>query len=146
MAGKKIISLGNQTTPHDIYSAPVNAAVSDALVIEGTFVGLNSSGELVLADSRNSASRPAARGALIHSHQNKDFRGNVLDTNEQMSYCRAGKIGNLSGLTPGATYYLSSGGGITSTKPASAGDLSQEVGYAESPTVLVIALGPAIVN
>lgn len=145
MAGKKIISLGNQTSSHDIYSAPANAAVADALLIEGTFVGLNNQGEIVIADNRNSQSKPAARGALIHSHQNKDFRGNVLDFNEQMSYCRAGKIGNLSGLTPGATYYLSSGGGITPTKPVAAGDLAQEVGYAETPSILVIALGPAIV-
>ena len=143
MAGKKFISIGNQTQSSDIYSAPVHPSVSDGLLVEGTFVSISSGGQLILADNRNAQGKPRAVGALLQSHQLKDFRGNTVDTVDQMSYARQGKIGNLTGLTPGATYYLSSGGGMTINSPASAGDVRQEVGYAESATVLVLMLGPA---
>jgi hypothetical protein len=142
---KKIISMGSNSNSTDIYSAPANAAVADALLVEGTFVALNPQGEIIIADFRASQSKPAARGALIHSHQMKDFRGNTLDTMEQMSYTRRGKIGGMTGLTPGASYYLSSGGAVQVAAPGTTGDLRQYVGYAESPTVLVIDIGPPTV-
>jgi hypothetical protein len=139
---KKIISMGSNSNSSDIYSAPVNAAVADNLLVEGTFVALNSAGEIIIADYRNSSSKPAARGALIHSNQMKDFRGNVLDTMEQMSYTRRGKIGGYVGLIPGTSYFLSSGGNVQAATPGTTGDLRQYVGYAETPTILVIDIGP----
>lgn len=48
-----------------------------------------------------------------------------------------GKITGLSGLTPGATYYLdTTGGAITATPPSSSGNFVQEVGVAVSATEL----------
>jgi hypothetical protein len=49
-----------------------------------------------------------------------------------------GKISGLTGLTPGATYYLDAAvaGGITVTPPSGAGNLVQEVGVAISATEL----------
>lgn len=47
-----------------------------------------------------------------------------------------GTISGLTGLTPGATYFLSdtATGGVTLTIPTSAGDIVQVVGYAVSAT------------
>lgn len=53
-----------------------------------------------------------------------------------------GNLGGFSGLTPGATYYLSATtpGAITSTPPNGAGEVFKKVGVASSATVLVINL------
>lgn len=49
----------------------------------------------------------------------------------------SGIIEALTGLVPGAIYYLSTvGGGITVTKPAAVGNIVQPVGFALSPTEL----------
>lgn len=50
---------------------------------------------------------------------------------------QAGKITTLSGLTPGATYYLGVTGALTATAP----DNARIVGVAESATTLVLTLG-----
>lgn len=51
--------------------------------------------------------------------------------------CPGQKIGGLSGLTPGATYYLATvPGAITDTPPAASGNVVQEVGVAVSATEL----------
>ena len=42
----------------------------------------------------------------------------------------------LSGLTPGAAYYLSTTGGISTTAPSTSGQISQEIGTAISTTVI----------
>lgn len=130
---------------HSIYGAKYKQAVASTL-LNGIFVGLDANGELVPADHRNSESKPAARGALMQDAQRKDFFGNVIATEVMGSYCREGKIAGLTGLTPGASYYLTSGGGIQLTKPGTTGDLAQYVGYAESSTVLVIAIGDPVVQ
>jgi hypothetical protein len=145
MAKVKIISIGSNTDSRDIYGAPVDPTVAGALLVEGKFVGLNALGQIVLADFRNSVGRPIARGALWQANQMTDFRGNVIDTMAQMSYVRQGKIGNLSGLVPGQNYYLSSGGGYQLALPGTTGDSRQVVGYAETPQILVIALGAPVI-
>lgn len=49
-----------------------------------------------------------------------------------------GKISGLSGLTPGATYYLdTTGGAITTSPPSGSGNLVQEVGVAVSATEML---------
>lgn len=42
----------------------------------------------------------------------------------------------LSGLTPGAAYYLSTTGAISTTAPTTSGQISQEIGTAISTTVI----------
>ena len=42
----------------------------------------------------------------------------------------------LSGLTPGAAYYLSTTGGYSATAPSTSGQISQEIGTAVSTTVI----------
>lgn len=52
-------------------------------------------------------------------------------------YCPGKRITGLSGLTPGAVYYLdTTGGQITATAPSGAGNLVQRVGVAVSATEL----------
>lgn len=130
---------------NSVYGGPPRTA-SIALLVEGIVVGLNTGGEIMPTDYR-SGTKIVARGFLLQSSALTDSKGNVLDRVRRMSYTHEGKVGNLSGLTPGATYYMTSGGGITTTKPAaSAGDIDQVVGYAESATVLVIAIGPEVIH
>lgn len=54
------------------------------------------------------------------------------------AYFGSGIISGLSGLTPGAKYYLSATtpGGIATTKPSGAGDIIQQIGVALSATEL----------
>jgi len=53
----------------------------------------------------------------------------------------SGEIATFSGLTPGATYYLSeTPGQITDVAPTVQGSIVQEVGWARSSTTLVIAI------
>ena len=130
---------------NSVYGGPPRAA-SIALLIEGVVVGLNTGGEIMPADM-NAATKIVARGFLLQSSGFTDTLGNTLSRIRRMSYTHEGKVGNLSGLTPGATYYLTSGGGYQTVDPsATTGDIKQEVGYAESATVLVIKIGPQVVH
>lgn len=58
----------------------------------------------------------------------------------------AGELPGFVGLVPGTSYYLSPtvAGGITSTPPASEGQIIQCVGYAKNATTLVIRLEPIV--
>lgn len=53
---------------------------------------------------------------------------------------------NVSGLTAGARYFLSTNGAESTTPPATTGQLSQEVGVAISTTALLFQPGPAIIT
>jgi hypothetical protein len=53
----------------------------------------------------------------------------------------SGELSGFSGLIPGATYFLSTmAGQITSTAPTMAGAVVQRVGFARSPTTLVVII------
>ena len=59
-----------------------------------------------------------------------------------------GSITGLTGLTPGATYFLSGAatGAITTTIPTAAGSIVQQVGVATSATTLTFEAGEPIVR
>jgi len=60
-------------------------------------------------------------------------------------FLTATQITGMSGLTPGADYYLSTtAGGVTATAPSSSGNLRQRVGKALSATVLSFERGETI--
>lgn len=130
---------------NDVCSAPRSASVSSALLVNGAFIHINSSGEIILADHRNAQSKPSAHGVLTMGADHHDALGNVTRKEDRLSFVTRGKIGGLS-LTPGLTYYLSSGGGILNAKPGSAGDLGQEVGFALTASTLVLRIGPATIQ
>jgi hypothetical protein len=53
----------------------------------------------------------------------------------------SGELSVFGGLTPAATYYLSSTAGtITATPPSASGEIVQEVGWARNATTLVIGI------
>lgn len=44
------------------------------------------------------------------------------------------------GLTPGDTYWVAAGGGITNVAPTASGQAVQEIGYAKNATTLFVTL------
>jgi hypothetical protein len=125
--------------PNKVQSGKPSAGALDDL-LPGLFVGKNSSGDVVLATF---AGVPA-RGVLLNDAQLRDFRGNAVQTNPRVSFDGENgvRVDGFSGLVPGSTYYLSSGGGIHLASGGGAFD--QEVGWADSDTVLVLNIGPAL--
>jgi hypothetical protein len=148
MAQTKKIAAYNANS---VVGAPVLAA-SAAAMLQGVFVGLDTTGKLKPADYRASAGPIVPRGAMLQDAIQKDPKGNTLDTNRMGSYTFEGKIKGITdrngaALTPGATYFLHSGGGISATVPAATtSDIDIEVGYALSTDELVIKIGPAVVH
>lgn len=134
-----------------VVGAP-NLATSASSLLQGVFVGLDANGKIKPADYRASAGPVVARGVMLQDAQLKDPRGNVLDTVVQGSFTYLGRVKGITdrngaALTPGATYYLHSGGGISATKPATTtSDVDQEVGYAVSADELQLALGQEVIH
>jgi hypothetical protein len=50
----------------------------------------------------------------------------------------------MSGLTPGATYWLGSAGLFSATPPATGGAAVQIVGHALTSTVMAVDIDPAV--
>ena len=141
----------SETVTWAIQGGPALAAQASSLV-QGRFVGLDSSGNVKLADFLASAGPVVARGVLREDIQRKDPKGNVVNTDTRASYQYQGVVhdildSNGATLEPGATYYLSSGGMITKTPPATTtDDLDQKVGWAKSATELVIDIGTEVIH
>lgn len=136
---------------NSVVGAPILAS-SAATILQGVFVGLDATGKIKPADYRASGGPIVPRGAALQDAQMKDPKGNTLDTIKQGSYTFEGRIKGITDrngatLTPGATYYLHSGGGISSTKPAATtDDIDIVVGYALSSDELVIKIGTEAVH
>jgi len=113
----------------NVFGLEPSSTVVSAAVDEGEFLGINSSGEAVLADSgEGTNSAVVARGASW-----SDGTYGTTDVTlykPKLSYIRQGKLYGFSGLTMGGKCYLSSGGGITQTVPTKSGAILQEVGFA----------------
>jgi hypothetical protein len=58
----------------------------------------------------------------------------------------SGLLTNISGLTAGTRYFLSTSGGRSTTPPVLTGQLSQEIGVAISTTAILFQPGPAIIT
>jgi len=109
---------------------------SGTTFVEGDLVGLNTSGEIVLATGV-SGSFIAARGFVITPSTVGEFGSAKVLT--KATYFERGKLGGLSALTPGGTVYLGTAGGLTQTRPA---NYIQEVGYAISATEVILDITP----
>lgn len=94
-------------------------------VASGDLVYFNSSGVAQTASSSSISTAPAV--------------AYVISKNSSIS-CLIQILGylNLSGLTPGARYFLSSSGKLTTSPTVSAGYVVQTVGYALTSTVFVL--------
>jgi hypothetical protein len=56
----------------------------------------------------------------------------------------SGIMGGLTGLTPGAVYYLSTAGGVTLTSPNTPGQIAQPIGVAISATQIQFNAGTPV--
>jgi len=134
-----------------VVGAPILAS-SASSILQGVFVGLDANGKIKPADYRASQGPVVPRGASLQDALMKDPKGNTLDTVKQGSFTFLGRIKGITdrngaALTPGATYYLHSGGGISATKPASAtSDVDIKVGYAVSADELEIDIGQEVIH
>jgi len=121
-----------------VHSADLATGVS--VSGEGVLVGLDTSGDLVLADS-SSGEQVRARGFTLTGSTVGDSLGGTR-TKTKMSYIERGKIGGFSGLTIGADVYLTTNGGVTQSAPSASQTIVQIVGYASSATEIIFDIRP----
>lgn len=121
------------------------AKVSEvANLVQGVFVGVNSSGEVLPATPFGAQGSIQARGFVTDDVQRKDPKGTVVNTDDRVAYATEGVISGFDNpLVPGATYYLNSGGGI-SVVPV--GSWDQSVGWAKNAQELVVHIGAVVAS
>jgi hypothetical protein len=131
--GSRLV-LGPVTATSIDVSGAIDGAASAALtaseaIAAGDFVNIySSSGAKVRKANATDDTKPV--NAFAQSAIASGAAGSVRGA--------GGKISVLSGLTPGATYYLATtGGAITTTPPSGSGNLVQEIGVAVSATELL---------
>lgn len=115
------------------------AIASGVTLAEGDLVGLNSSGEIVIATNA-SGSNIVARGVVLTASTVGQFGATKVLT--KITYFERVKLNGLTGLTIGATLWLSTAGAVTGTKPSGTGTTNQVVGYAVSATEAIIDICP----
>lgn len=98
-----------------------------------TPVAIGPAGTLVAADAANPSTKLPFIGFFIGNSTN-EVRTSGIWTDE------------TAGYTPGASYYVGIGGGITATPPAASGAGVQVVGRAISATELFIQPGVIVIN
>jgi hypothetical protein len=141
MATKKVMA-GQDANVIQSGVPDATQAAADTLK-NGVLVGYASDGTIKLADFRASAGPIVARGFLTLDAARKDPRGSIIGIQNRVSFAPNDGVQADYGVTPGATYWLSSGGDITATKPAATtGDLDQQVGFGNVDGMLVLKLGP----
>lgn len=120
--------LDNSVLPSGI-GATVKVAASSENLSAGDLVNLWDDGGTVKVRKADASNGRRAHGFVIASTTSPANATVYLD----------GTITGLTGLTPGAPYYLSgsSAGDIVSTAPSTSGYISQEVGIALSATEIV---------
>ena len=118
--------------PNGIGADSITATAGEALVA-GDMVYISGTGTILKADATTPAK--AARGYVLAA---------VLNAATATVFFDESNTG-VSGLTPGATYYLSAtAGAVVTAPPTTAGQIVQEVGFAVSATNLHINIQEAI--
>lgn len=126
----------------DVLGADIASGIHST-ILSGLFLGIDASGNAVLADNTAGAALSAARGASYANGTHGTSIKTVNDT--RASLVRTGKISGYAGLTPGADVYLSSGGGISQVVPTASGYLKQVVGFATKADTIWVDISPAVV-
>lgn len=126
VTGDRLV-LGPETVG-ELSVTPAGSATASEAIVAGNFLNIYSaSGAKVRKADATDDTKPVNgfAPAAIANAAIGDVRG------------PGGKISDLSGLTPGATYYLDTvPGAITAVPPSAAGNLVQEIGVALSATEL----------
>ena len=119
---------------------PIHGAeiASGVTIVEGDLIGLNSSGNIILATSV-SGGNVHARGFALTDKVMGAF-GNTK-TLTRMAFFDVGKVGGYSSLTIGGAVFLGAAGDITQTEP-STGKVRQVVGFAVSATEVMFNITP----
>lgn len=109
--------------PNGIAADSVVLVAGEALAA-GDFIYISGTSTALKADA--SAAAKAARGYVLASVLNGGNATVYFDESNS----------SVTGLTPGATYYLSgtTPGGVTTTPPTTAGQIMQQLGFAVSAT------------
>lgn len=120
--------------PTGIGQDAVTATAGEALTA-GNLVYFSATGTVLKADATAIAKQ--ARGYVKTSFANGTTATVFFDDSNDA----------VTGLTPGATYYLSlTAGGVTTTPPTTTGQIVQEIGFASSATNLRVNIQEPIVN
>lgn len=140
---------------------PINSdgAVSTAVAGEGDLVGMDSNGELVLADAQAEANGGAEQPAVgvlatpvddpsTYPGGQFEYAAKLAESNraaindDKVGYVKYGiEIVNEDGdwgFTPGDPVWLDVGGGYTQTEPGTASDIQQVVGTAHGPETVFL--------
>lgn len=167
MAGNKYLKKGTSGFAEEQASIDTSAGAGDA----GKIIAANGSGKLdetflpagVGADSKTATAGEAlsagdlvyvtGTGTIMKADANTVTKKAIGFVQSAISNAASGTvyfdgtITGLSGLTPGADYFLSAAtaGGITATPPSGAGDIVQFVGVALSATELTFNPAPPII-
>lgn len=115
-----------------LYILTTTGTATEALTA-GRFVNLDASGEVQHADC--SSTTKLAHGFVLSSYAD-------AATNVRVYYGAAND--QLSGLTPGDTYYLSTAGQVTADPPTTASYVVQQLGTAKSATLLLVNIQQGI--
>lgn len=122
--------------PGDFFGATIKSG-EHANIMSGNLVGLDSNGEVVLAENRAASTIVRARGYAVEAGQFGPQGALVNRT--RLSIVKGGIVRDDSwNLTPGAPVYTSSGGAHMQTRPTTTGDLRQIVGFAPQATQVQI--------
>jgi hypothetical protein len=117
--------LDNTLLPPSVAKTIVDATAGEALVA-GNFVYLDATGKAFKAD--NTSLSKAAQG----------FVTSAAAINTTVSVYTSGVNTALTGVTPGAVYYLGTTGALTATAPSFVvGAIHQVLGYGKSATELI---------
>jgi hypothetical protein len=116
---------------------------------QGTPVGMDASGNYVVADADSGVAIPAVGVAMAPVRDLADYAGMpesvrvtveqnyvLINGNRVAAFTRGIELENNdedSGFTPGQPVYLAEGGGYTQTAPSGSGDLVQTLGVALTP-------------
>lgn len=100
-----------------------------------------SDGDWEVSDANVSAVIAAARGVVVAVNDPGDTT--AVD-GDAITVCVFGPVGGYSGLTPGATQFVSATvGTLTETAPTGATNWEHAVGYAEAADILFVSPGIA---
>jgi hypothetical protein len=123
------------------FGADIKDDTEAAKLDKGLFIGLNSDGDAVLANSGiDGETAVEAKGAAWDDgYITGSGTTKYLD---RIGFVRTNKLYGFSGLTPACNVYLGSGGGITQTAPVTPGQISQVLGFALTADTIFIDIEP----
>lgn len=125
--------MANQVVKYD-KNLTITVKVDSATTLtEGQLVAINSSSQAIVA-AKTSGSVAAAVGVAVRAADGTK--------GDYVAIAPIAEVDGFTTLTPGAAYYLSTVGGVTVTRPTTAGDAIQPVGTAISATKIVFNVVP----